>query len=142
MPMSHKLSSFVMLACLGMAGMTHAGDGGVTSKTILQTTTSWDGTPYKSYPTGSPQVTVLRIDIPAHSTLAWHQYPMINAAYVLSGTLTVEKKDDGQKRELHAGEALAETVDSTHRGYTGDQPVTLIVFYAGATGMPLSIHTQ
>jgi quercetin dioxygenase-like cupin family protein len=112
----------------------------VESQTLLQTTTSWDGTPYHGYPSGTPQVTILRIDVPAHSTLAWHQHPMINAAYVLSGSLTVERRSDGMKRTLHTGDTLAEMVDATHRGYTEAEPVTLIVFYAGAVGMPLSIH--
>ena len=31
---------------------------------VLQATQSWDSTPYASYPTGQPQVTVLRIIIP------------------------------------------------------------------------------
>ncbi len=52
---------------------------------ILQTTQSWDGIQYKSYPTGQPQLTVLKIKIPPNTALHWHHHPMISVAYVLSG---------------------------------------------------------
>ncbi|WP_256137931.1 hypothetical protein [Serratia quinivorans] len=57
---------------------------------------------------------------------------------MLSGVLTVEKKSTGEKRVLKAGEVLPEMVDSAHRGYTGKEGVTLVVFYAGQKGTPLS----
>ena len=62
---------------------------------------------------------------------------MPNAGYILSGDLTIEKKD-GTKRHFVAGQAVTETVDSVHRGITGPEPTTLIVFYAGAVGKALS----
>jgi quercetin dioxygenase-like cupin family protein len=67
---------------------------------------------------------------------------MINAGYVLSGKITLEKKDTGQRQTFRAGQALAECVNATHRGYTTDQPAELVVFYAGLPGMPLSIKTK
>lgn len=62
---------------------------------------------------------------------------MPNAAYVLSGELTLERKDGIRKRFV-AGQALTETVDRLHRGVTGETPVVLVVFYAGTLGLPLS----
>ena len=59
------------------------------------------------------------------------------ARSLLSGTLTIEKHD-GTKRTVHAGQAVAEMVDAAHRGTTGDTPVTLLAFYAGAKGVGLS----
>ena len=106
---------------------------------VLQTTESWDGSRYTGYPSGQPQVTVLKITIPPHTTLHWHRHPMISAAYVLSGRLTVEKKDTGERKVVNAGEALAETVQTTHRGFTTDEAVELIVFYAGRVDMPVSV---
>ena len=41
---------------------------------VLQTTQSWDGTPSCSYPTGQPQVTVLKITIPPGTALHWHRH--------------------------------------------------------------------
>ena len=63
---------------------------------------------------------------------------MPNAAYVVSGELLVEKRDGGQTIRLVAGDVLPEMVNGVHRGVTGDAPVVLIVFYAGARGLPVS----
>jgi quercetin dioxygenase-like cupin family protein len=106
---------------------------------VLQATGSWDGSRYTDYPSGQPQVTVLKITIPPHTTLHWHRHPMISAAYVLSGRLTVEKRDTGERKVVNAGEALAETVQTTHRGFTTDEAVELIAFYAGRVDLPVSV---
>jgi quercetin dioxygenase-like cupin family protein len=106
-------------------------------KTLIQSTSSWDGTPYKAYPAGQPQITVLKITIPPRTTLKWHSHPMPNAGYILSGELTIEKKD-GSEKHFVAGQAVSETVDSIHRGITGAEPLVLIVFYPGTPGLPVS----
>lgn len=105
---------------------------------LLQQDHTWDDTPYTSYPVGQPQLSVLRIVIPANSALPWHLHRMPNAAYVVSGTLHVESKDGAHKKTLQAGDTLAEMVGTVHRGWTEDKPVELIVFYAGVKGLPLS----
>lgn len=63
---------------------------------------------------------------------------MPNMAYVMSGELTVEKRETGQMRHLTQGMALAEMVNTDHRGFTGNVPAELLVFYAGTQDMPLS----
>jgi quercetin dioxygenase-like cupin family protein len=105
------------------------------STVLIKTERSWDGTLYKDYPAGQPQLTLLKIIIPAHTTLPWHTHPMPNAAYVLCGNLHVESTDGHHKTTLHAGDVLPEMVGSAHRGYTDNSPVELIVFYAGVKGM-------
>ncbi|WP_434559168.1 cupin domain-containing protein [Pseudomonas sp. Z5-35] len=105
---------------------------------LLQSSESWDGTPYASYPTSPPELTLLKLKIPANTQLPWHTHPIPNAAYILSGELTVESRDGRHERSLKAGDVLAEMVDISHRGRTGDGPVELIVFYAGSQGIPLS----
>jgi hypothetical protein len=52
-------------------------------------------------------------------------------------TVPVERKDGIRKRFV-AGQMLTETVDRIRRGVTGEIPVVLIVFYAGAPGLRLS----
>jgi quercetin dioxygenase-like cupin family protein len=127
--------------CLIPTGL-RAQESQIKVEQVLQTAQSWDGSRYTSYPTGQPLVTVLRITIPPNTTLPWHHHPMINVGYVLSGHLTIEKRDTGERIVLHAGEALAETVQTAHRGFTTDEPVELVVFYAGQVGSPLSISEQ
>jgi quercetin dioxygenase-like cupin family protein len=110
----------------------------VSVETLLKAGASWDGTPYERYPDGPPELTVLKITIPPRTALPWHRHPMPNAAYVVSGELLVETRDGGQTIRLVAGDVLPEMVDGVHRGVTGDAPVVLIVFYAGAQGLPVS----
>ena len=106
-------------------------------ETLVQSSSAWDATPYARYPNGQPLLSVLRVTIPPHTTLEWHSHPMPNAGYVLSGELTLEERD-GISKHFVAGQAITETVDRVHRGVTGKASVILIVFYAGAPGLPLS----
>jgi quercetin dioxygenase-like cupin family protein len=127
--------------CLVPTGL-YAREPQIKVEQVLQTTESWDSSPYTSYPTGQPQVTVLRITIPPNNALHWHRHPIISVAYVLSEHLTLEKRDTGERTILQAGQAVAETVQTTHRGFTTDEPVQLIMFYAGQAGLPLTINEE
>ncbi|MGB9414686.1 MAG: cupin domain-containing protein [Acidobacteriaceae bacterium] len=109
---------------------------------LLQADHSWNGVPYTHYPKGRPELTMLKLTIPAHSVLPWHTHPFPNAGYVLSGTLTVHDKVSGKTRVFHQGEAFAETVNDVHRGETGDEPVVLLVTYSGTPGTPTSIPVK
>ncbi len=111
------------------------------STVLLKTDRSWDGVNYDGYPPGQPELTVLKFVIPPHTTLPWHTHTMPNAGYVISGTLNVESQDGRHHATLHAGEVLPEMVRTVHRGWTGDAPVELIVFYAGAKGVPTAVNT-
>ncbi|OAJ48193.1 cupin domain-containing protein [Pseudomonas marginalis] len=110
----------------------------IEKEVLLERSASWDGTPYKAYPSGPPQLTLIRLKIPAHTQLPWHTHPMPNAAYIVSGELTFETRKGGLTRTLRQGQTLAEMVGIEHRGITGNTPVELLVFYAGRPGMPLS----
>jgi hypothetical protein len=63
---------------------------------------------------------------------------MPSGAYIVDGELTLERKRDGKKQHFTAGQALSEMVDTLHRGVAGNEPVILIVFYAGSGGVPLT----
>jgi quercetin dioxygenase-like cupin family protein len=112
------------------------------STVLLQTDHSWDGVKYGSYPAGQPELTILKIDIPAHTALPWHTHPMPNAAYVISGTLHVESEDGKHKITLNPGDVLPEMVGTVHRGWTEETPVQLIVFYAGVKDMPTAAKVR
>jgi quercetin dioxygenase-like cupin family protein len=109
----------------------------VQIETLVQSTKSWDGTPYKAYPAGQPQISVLKVTLAPHTAMKWHTHPVPNAGYILSGEVTVEKKD-GTKAHFVAGQAVPETVDIVHRGVSGAEPTVIIVFYAGSPGVALS----
>ncbi|WP_339529383.1 cupin domain-containing protein [Pseudomonas mucidolens] len=110
----------------------------IEKEVLLERSESWDGAPYEAYPAGPPRLTLIRLKIPAHTQLPWHTHPMPNAAYIVSGELTVETRDSRMTRTLRQGQTLAEMVGTEHRGITAETPVELLVFYAGSTGMPLS----
>jgi quercetin dioxygenase-like cupin family protein len=139
---SNLLEVIVTSSLLWMiaASPAAAGDPHVSVSQILQTTRSWDGNKYSRYVTGQPQITIIRI--PPNTALDWHEHPMISAAYVASGKITLEIRGTRKRKTFSAGQALAESVATVHRGYTTSQPVDLLVFYAGAVGLPLSIKAM
>jgi quercetin dioxygenase-like cupin family protein len=103
---------------------------------LAKSTESWNGKPYTAYPAGQPELTVLKFVIPANTSLPWHTHPFPNAAYILSGQITVEDRATGKTQTYHAGQAFAESVDAVHRGTSGSDPVVLIVTHAGVPGVP------
>lgn len=115
---------------------------GVRSESLLRSSSSWDGEPYKCYPSGQPELSILKITLSPYTELEWHSHPTPSAAYVVAGELTVERKKDGEKRYFAAGQAVSETVDTLHRGVAGNEPVILIVFYAGSPGVPLTQYLR
>lgn len=114
----------------------------VSSQTLLMACASWDGATYPQYPAGTPMIGVLRISVPPHTILAWHYHPIPAVGYLLSGELTIEKKDGCQHKTFICGEVIAEVVNSVHRGIAGADPVELLVFYASGVGIPLSIISE
>ena len=109
---------------------------------LLQANQSWNGKPYTHYPTGQPQLTTIRLTIAPHTALPWHTHPFPNVVYVLSGSLTLHDKDSGKTLVIHQGQAVGESVDSVHRGETGDEQTVLLITYAGTPGVPTSIPAK
>ena len=67
---------------------------------------------------------------------------MPNAAYLLSGSLTVEEHSSGRTARFRAGQSFAEAVGNVHRDFTDSEPAVVIVTYAGSIGKPLSVPIQ
>lgn len=117
-----KVASRVLLATLLTGAMAlslvsnASKNSSIISDTLLKATQSWDGESYKGYLKGKPEISIVKITVPAHTVLDWHTHPIPNAAYVLSGHITVEKQSTGQIKTIRAGDALAETVGTVHRG--------------------------
>jgi quercetin dioxygenase-like cupin family protein len=135
-PLKTLLAAFTALTLLGCT--TKPPSTEIEREILLKSSQSWDNSPYMRYPDAAPELTVLKLKIPANTRLPWHIHAISNAGYILSGELIIESKDSGQTRRVKQGEAVAEMVNITHRGVTGDEPVELIVFYAGSEGIPLS----
>ena len=111
----------------------------IISRTLIQTSKSWNGSPLPAYPRGVPEISILRITIPAGARLPLHTHPCINAGILLKGQLTVTTK---QKKVLHlkAGDPIVEVVDTWHEGINpGKVPAIIVVFYAGTKGKAITI---
>ncbi len=103
----------------------------VVVETLAKTSSSWDGEVLPDYPKGKPEVTILRIKIPAGAELPLHEHPVINAGVLLTGELTIVAKD---KKRLHlkAGDSIVEVVNKAHYGKNeGTKPAEIIVIYVG-----------
>jgi quercetin dioxygenase-like cupin family protein len=138
-PLLRAIMPYALLAALLPSASFAAPAQGVSSAhgdILAQGSQSWNGKPYTAYPGVQPQLTVLRMTIPAHTALPWHRHPFPNAGYVLSGQLTIEDKASGKKQTFHTGEAFLESVDDVHRGISGDRPTVLIITYSGVKGVP------
>lgn len=106
---------------------------------LIKTTQSWDGKYLPAYPQGKPEITILRISIPAGAQLKNHSHPVINAVVLISGQLTVVTTD-GKTLHLKAGDPFVEVVNTLHYGINpGTVPAELIVFYAGVINTPITV---
>lgn len=135
-------------SCLGLAlaaaaaiapsapGVAPSEETSAKVEVLTTGTASWNGKPYSAYPAGQPELSVLKFVIPPNTSLPWHTHPFPNAAYILSGQITVQDRATGKTQTFSAGQAFTESVDAVHRGTSGPDPVVLIVTYAGVPGVP------
>ena len=167
-PVGHasRMSSFLLLAALTLSGgcaarHAHAPDApqapsqapsqaasqvvgqvagqAVSSVQLVQSERSWDGALRIGGQQGQPQVTILRITIPAGARLPLHQHPVINAGVLTRGQLVVVT-ENGRELRLAAGDPIVEVVNTPHQGFNpGSEPAEIIVFYAGQAGTPLAV---
>ena len=116
--------------------------GGVDVETVTLAGKSWDGAELPRYPDGQPEVSLLKYTIAPGTTLDWHKHNVINVGYVLSGSLKVVA-ENGDTLSLSAGDSLVELVGTWHRGINeGEEPVEILVFYAGADGVDNTVQKQ
>ena len=127
---------------LGCVNNFNTGASGIEAQTLVRTSHSWDGAVLPSYPTGSPEITMLRITIPPGVQLPLHKHPVINAGLLLSGELTVIAAN-GDQLHLTAGQPIVEVVNTWHYGKNeGKGPAEIVVFYAGRSGLPITEYSD
>ncbi|WP_369800360.1 cupin domain-containing protein [Pantoea sp. BL1] len=104
------------------------GSDKIEHKLVLQSGAAWNKQSYEAYLQGKPLISVMRMSLPPDTELPWHTHAIPNTAYVLSGQLTIENKNTGVTYRAKAGEAINETVNSAHRGYTSELGAELVFF--------------
>ena len=111
----------------------------VKVEVLAKSTKSWNGNVLPPYPSGQPQIMILKITIPPHYKLPMHEHPVINAGVMLSGELTVITQS-GKVLHLKKGDSIIEVVDTWHYGINEtDKPAIIIVFYAGTKDQKITI---
>jgi quercetin dioxygenase-like cupin family protein len=111
----------------------------IAVETLVKSSSSWDGEALPVYPQGKPEVTILRIKIPAGAKLDMHNHPVINAGVLIAGELTVVTEDN-KTLHLKAGDPLVEVVNKKHYGKNeGTRMAEIIIFYAGVAGKPITV---
>ena len=109
------------------------------SEKVIQTTSHWNKQPIKPIHIEQPQVTILRITIPAGEKLAMHKHPILNVGYLTKGELTV-RSEKGDELVLHPGDPIVELVDVWHYGEsTGEGDAEIVVTYVGDQADGLSV---
>ena len=118
---------------------SEANQASPVAKQLVKTTQSWNGEFLPAYPQGKPEITILRISIPAGTQLDTHSHPVINAGVLISGQLTVVTTD-GKTLHLKAGDPIVEVVNTLHYGMNeGKVPAEIVVFYAGVVDTPITV---
>lgn len=128
-----------LAACVQGCCSTRAPAGAKpVSVELVRSGRSWDGATLPPYPADSPELSILRIAIPAGARLPDHRHPVINAGVLTRGSLNVVA-ENGQTLELKAGDPIIEVVDTWHYGYNpGRTEAEIVVFYVGATNAPIT----
>jgi quercetin dioxygenase-like cupin family protein len=92
------------------------------------------------YPnSNNDEVSVMKVTIPPGKETGWHKHSFPVFAYVLKGTLTVEI-DKKETMQFTEGASFAEVINTYHNGKNiGTQDVSLIAFFLGEKGQPLSV---
>jgi quercetin dioxygenase-like cupin family protein len=111
----------------------------INVETLAKSSISWDGQALPDYPKGKPEITILRIKIPAGAKLEMHKHPVINAGLMLAGELTVITEKN-ETLYLKAGDSIIEVVDKWHYGKNeGNKTAEIIVFYVGIVNQPITV---
>ncbi len=133
-----KLIGLLTAALLCPSALALEAGAGIKVTQVMKTSQSWDGSAL-AYPAGPAEVTAQVVEFAPGAETAWHQHPVPSFGYILEGTLEVSL-EDGTKKLLHKGDAVAETVNTFHLGRNiGKEPVRLVVFYTGTTGQGLTV---
>ena len=138
-----KKSMIIIVAMLLSMGSVWAAEGGgVEAVTLVKSTQSWDGSLLPAYGEGQPEVTILKITIPPKTKLPVHEHGEINAGVMIKGELKVVTEAN-ETLILKAGDPIVEVVNKWHYGVNeGDEPVEIIVFYAGVEGKAITVKKE
>ena len=109
----------------------------VAAEELLKSQTSWDGG-HIEYPSGQAEISSFILRLEQGEVPKFHCHPVPTFGYVLSGEVEIETKE-GRKTILRQGESAIEVMRTVHRGRAIGGPAEIVVFYAGAVGLPNTV---
>lgn len=133
---------FFIAGLLGFAAVaaddTLAGMESITTEVLIKSDTSWNGHPLPSYSLGDPEISVVRVTIPAGAALPMHIHPYATAGVLLQGRLEV-RTPQGKTLEVNPGDGVIELVNQPHGGVSiGTEDAVILVVYAGIKDQPVT----
>ena len=133
------MKKYMGLLLLSVGVIISSGAYAANSETLIQTDSHWNKQAIKPIHIDNPQITMLRITIPAGEKLAMHKHPILNIGYLTKGELTV-RSENGDVLVLKPGDPIVELVDIWHYGEsTGSEDAEIVVTYVGEKEDSLSI---
>lgn len=129
-------TNFVLVYCLLLLFLCPS----VSAQLLLKSDKSWDGGEV-FYPKGDAEITSIKIRLEDGKNTKFHCHPVPTFGYILSGQLQVETNKD-QAIIMSEGESLLEVMKTMHQGTAINGAVELVVFYAGAKGIPNTIFAD
>lgn len=122
-------SSIITLAAILSINIAIAKEG-VEKNILLKTERSWNGDVYHAYPGGTPEITVLKVEVAPEHVLPWHYHACISTVYMTHENVTLTMKNSGKKMTFSEGETFSDTVNSVHEGVSGREGAGMLVFFA------------
>ena len=111
-------------------------------ETLKSSSTSWDGTPLPNYPTGTPEIKMVRVVIPTGDAIALHTHPVINAGFLIRGKIELTAEND-RALTLNAGDTIIELVDQWHSGKSvGTDDAEILLVYLASANTPVTIFKE
>ncbi|WP_281560944.1 cupin domain-containing protein [Thalassomonas sp. RHCl1] len=128
-----------LLSLLSTSVLAHESQKDIQVEVLTKGSLSWDGQTLPHYPSGQPEISILKITIAPNTRLPLHQHGVINAGVLLKGELTVIT-EKGETLQLKTGDPIVEVIGKWHYGVNqGNSPAEIMVFYAGIQGMANTI---
>jgi len=136
------MKKYIQYSLLSAFVLISSGAYAANTETLIQTDIHWNKQAIKPIHIEHPQVSMLRITIPAGEKLPMHKHPILNIGYLTKGELTVHA-ENGEVLVLKPGDPIVELVDIWHYGEsTGSEDAEIVVTYVGDKEDSLSIAKE
>jgi quercetin dioxygenase-like cupin family protein len=107
---------------------------------LLKSSESWDGGSF-AYPKGKAEISSVKLSLEEGKDAPFHCHPIPTMGYISKGEVLLET-EDGKSKAYKEGESVIEVMKTVHRGKATKGDVEIIVFYAGAEGIPLTVFPK